>query len=306
MPNYIDLNGLRTFKNELNYTASDTSIIISNYKAAVNISADSDNMLANTANGLYVDGSGKTDKVSSAVENNFAVFDSDGGIFDSGYKVADDSDVLAILDENLPLTPLQIVFTAPEELTDSDTVLKCMFSLDATTDTITITDFTYETTSRYFELDFTLNDNSNSSIKMPFTATAYSLLLTQGLLFTYYQNGNSGVARQDSIRKVTDYLSPQDIVTYIKAGKFLKLIATYVNAYFESFNNSSNYVLYNVAYDDETNSMILTAINEYVDNIYLRLRSFFGLQNRGAGKISKNVTQVKNGDYLDLVFQKNK
>ena len=97
------------------YTASDTSIAIDGYKVKVNVSADSDNMLANTANGLYVDGSNKVDKVRTAVKDNFAVFDSDGGISDSGYCVADDADVIEMLN-----TILGKASAAAE--VDSDTV----------------------------------------------------------------------------------------------------------------------------------------------------------------------------------------
>ena len=110
------------------YTASDTSIIITDYKVKVNVSADSDNMLATTANGLYVDGSGKVDKVvgtvgnvvtfaadgavsdtgiassnvitklSGATENNLATYTSDGGISDTGIAIATNSEVTEMLD----------------------------------------------------------------------------------------------------------------------------------------------------------------------------------------------------------------
>ena len=110
------------------YTASDTSIIITDYKVKVNVSADSDNMLATTANGLYVDGSGKVDKVvgtvgnfvtfaangavsdtgiassnvitklSGATENNLATYTADGGISDTGIAIATNAEVTEMLD----------------------------------------------------------------------------------------------------------------------------------------------------------------------------------------------------------------
>ena len=44
------------------YTASDTSVVVSGYKLKANVSTETGNMLATTANGLYVDGSGKVGK----------------------------------------------------------------------------------------------------------------------------------------------------------------------------------------------------------------------------------------------------
>ena len=113
------------------YTASDTSIIITDYKVKVNVSADSDNMLATTANGLYVDGSGKIDKVvgtvgnvvtfaadgavsdtgilsadvltkvAGATENNLATYTADGGISDSGIAIATNAEVTEMLNSIL-------------------------------------------------------------------------------------------------------------------------------------------------------------------------------------------------------------
>ena len=111
------------------YTASDTSVVVSGYKLKANVSTETGNMLATTANGLYVDGSGKVDKVtgvvgnvvgfassgavtdtgiasadvltkiSSATENHFTAFDATGKIKDSGYSVATDAEVEEMLDE---------------------------------------------------------------------------------------------------------------------------------------------------------------------------------------------------------------
>lgn len=111
------------------YTASDTSMVVSGYKLKANVSTETGNMLATTANGLYVDGSGKVDKVSgtvgnvvefassgavsdagiasadvltkisSATENNFVAFDATGKIKDSGYSIATNTEVEEMLDE---------------------------------------------------------------------------------------------------------------------------------------------------------------------------------------------------------------
>ncbi len=110
------------------YTASDTSIVITDNKIKANVSADSDNMLATTANGLKVDLSSKVDKAAStagnvvtfadngavsdtglvsadvltkkstATENNFVVFDVNGNITDTGVAVATDAEATEMLD----------------------------------------------------------------------------------------------------------------------------------------------------------------------------------------------------------------
>lgn len=66
------------------YTASDTSITINDYKVAVNISAAANNAITKKNDGLHVDISGKVDKVKNATAGNIPVFDSDGGLVDSG------------------------------------------------------------------------------------------------------------------------------------------------------------------------------------------------------------------------------
>ena len=92
---------------EIAVAASDTSITISDYKAKVNLDASSDNILTLTANGLLVDGSnisaGGAAKVEGATAGNIAVFDSDGGIADSGLQIATLEEVNAYLDTVFPL-----------------------------------------------------------------------------------------------------------------------------------------------------------------------------------------------------------
>jgi len=80
------------------YTASDTSVVITDYKVKANVSADSDNMLATTANGLKVDGSGKVDKVTTATAGNIATFVAGGGISDTGISIATNAEVTEMLD----------------------------------------------------------------------------------------------------------------------------------------------------------------------------------------------------------------
>lgn len=142
------------------YTASDTSLTISDYKVKVNISAAANNSLTLKNDGLHVDISGKVDKVAGkdlssndyttaektklagvaegaqvnvietvkvdgtaltpsskavnidlsgkidkvtgAVLNNVAIFNSGGGIIDSGSKIATDAEFNEMLDEVFP------------------------------------------------------------------------------------------------------------------------------------------------------------------------------------------------------------
>ena len=132
------------------YTASDTSIIITDYKVKVNVSADSDNMLATTANGLYVDGSGKVDKVvgtvgnvvtfaadgavsdtgipsadvlvkvTGATENNLATYTSDGGISDTGIAIATNTEVSEMLDEILGSSLKSASFASTSDFFSTD------------------------------------------------------------------------------------------------------------------------------------------------------------------------------------------
>ena len=90
------------------YAASDTSINISDYKIKVNLDASSDNLLTLTSGGLMVDGSNiaasGAAKVEGATAGNIAVFDSEGGIVDSGYGIASNAEVTAYLSRIFPNT----------------------------------------------------------------------------------------------------------------------------------------------------------------------------------------------------------
>ena len=71
------------------YTASDTSVTISDYKAKVNISTVADNAITLNNDGLHVDISGKVDKVTTAVSGNVAGFGTSGAVTDTGIASAD-------------------------------------------------------------------------------------------------------------------------------------------------------------------------------------------------------------------------
>lgn len=86
------------------YTASDTSIVVSGYKLKVRVSAAANNAITVKNDGLHVDISGKIDKVSGATAGNFAVFDSDGGVVDSGSRFATDAEFTAMLNEIFPVS----------------------------------------------------------------------------------------------------------------------------------------------------------------------------------------------------------
>ena len=81
------------------YEASDTSVIVTNYKIKANVSSATGNLLSTTANGLFVDGSGKVDKVTGATAGNIAAFVTGGGIQDSGISIATDAEVSEMLTE---------------------------------------------------------------------------------------------------------------------------------------------------------------------------------------------------------------
>lgn len=65
------------------YTASDTSVTISGYQVKVNLDPSTDTLLTLTANGLFVDGSGKLDKVNPATAGNVPLLASDGTLTNS-------------------------------------------------------------------------------------------------------------------------------------------------------------------------------------------------------------------------------
>ena len=86
------------------YVASDTSITISDYSVKVNVSAAANNALTLQNDGLYVDISGKVNKFTGATAGNICIFDSDGGVSDTGIKFATDAEFTAMLDEVFPVS----------------------------------------------------------------------------------------------------------------------------------------------------------------------------------------------------------
>lgn len=84
------------------YVQSDASIAIANYMVKVNISAAANNALTLQNDGLHVNISGKVDKFTGATAGNICIFDSDGGISDTGVKFATNAEFTAMLDEVLP------------------------------------------------------------------------------------------------------------------------------------------------------------------------------------------------------------
>lgn len=83
------------------YTAGDNTIDINGYTVTVKISAVAGNLLEVKADGLYVGSDDtKLDKVPSAVSGHFAMWSASGVLMDSGYGVATDADIAAMLTEN--------------------------------------------------------------------------------------------------------------------------------------------------------------------------------------------------------------
>lgn len=83
------------------YTAGDSSININGYTVTVKISVAADNLLEVKADGLYVGSDdSKLDKVPAAVSGHFAMWSASGVLIDSGYGVATDADIAAMLAEN--------------------------------------------------------------------------------------------------------------------------------------------------------------------------------------------------------------
>ena len=72
---------------------------INGYEIEFKISSVANNALEVKNDGLYVDISGKADKDVDAVEGNFAIFDANGNPIDSGYGLATDAEIEAMLDE---------------------------------------------------------------------------------------------------------------------------------------------------------------------------------------------------------------
>ena len=79
------------------YTAADNSITIAGYTVAVKVSAAANNAIELKNDGLHVDISDKADKVTGATANNIAKLDANGNLADSGYTVASDADVNAMI-----------------------------------------------------------------------------------------------------------------------------------------------------------------------------------------------------------------
>ena len=91
----------------LNFSFVDLTYLLNTYKAAagdgtttvningydisvnVNVSVEEGNVLEKKADGLYVNTSGKADKVADATEGNLAALDADGNLTDSGKKPGD-------------------------------------------------------------------------------------------------------------------------------------------------------------------------------------------------------------------------
>lgn len=159
--NFIDVSLLAD-----NYTASDTSVVITDNKIRVNVSADSDNMLATTANGLKIDLNGKVDKAASAagdvvtfaaegavsdtglvstdvltkkaasIENNFVVFDANGNITDTGVSIATDAEATEMLDAIFGFANVSVSFSSTSDFFSTDPATFHAFlqnALDATT-----------------------------------------------------------------------------------------------------------------------------------------------------------------------------
>ena len=80
------------------YTAGDNSINISGYSVTVKISQAAGNLISVESDGLYV-GSDPTkiDKVTNAVQSNFATWGLSGALVDSGVTFATNNDVTAMI-----------------------------------------------------------------------------------------------------------------------------------------------------------------------------------------------------------------
>ena len=80
------------------YTAGDNSININGYSVTVKISQTAGNLISVESDGLYV-GSDPTkiDKVTNAVQGNFATWGVSGALVDSGVTFATNNDVTAMI-----------------------------------------------------------------------------------------------------------------------------------------------------------------------------------------------------------------
>lgn len=89
---FLDMSALvDTYKAKATGKDASTTITVSGYEieVKVNVSAAAGNALSLKADGLYVDISGKADKVKNATAGNFAALDESGNLTDSGKKPAD-------------------------------------------------------------------------------------------------------------------------------------------------------------------------------------------------------------------------
>ena len=89
---FLDMSALvDTYKAKATGKDDSTTITVSGYEieVKVNVSAAAGNALSLKADGLYVDISGKADKVKNATSGNFAALDANGNLTDSGKKPVD-------------------------------------------------------------------------------------------------------------------------------------------------------------------------------------------------------------------------
>lgn len=89
---FLDMSALvDTYKAKATGKDASTTVTIAGYEVdvKVNISAAAGNALVLKDDGLYVDISGKADKVKNATTGNFAALDESGNLTDSGKKPAD-------------------------------------------------------------------------------------------------------------------------------------------------------------------------------------------------------------------------
>lgn len=89
---FLDMSALvDTYKAKATGKDASTTITVSGYEieVKVNVSAAAGNALSLKADGLYVDISGKADKVKNATAGNLAALDESGNLTDSGKKPAD-------------------------------------------------------------------------------------------------------------------------------------------------------------------------------------------------------------------------
>lgn len=85
------------------YTAGNAAINIAGYSVSVQVSATQGNLLSIANDGLLVGSdSTKIDKVTNAVSGNFASWGASGALADSGYTVASDSDIAALIAQYFP------------------------------------------------------------------------------------------------------------------------------------------------------------------------------------------------------------